>query len=144
MLAHKASHEGFIAAEAIAGHKVAFEPRAIPAVVFTDPEMAWCGLTETQAKSQNRSVEVVRFPWRASGRATTLGRNDGLTKLLIDPETERILDRGDCWSRRRGVNCRRRTRYRNGGGSIRYPVDYSSAPNPVGNGHGSRRSLLWT
>ncbi len=94
MLAHKASHEGFIADEAIAGHKVAFEPRAIPAVVFTDPEMAWCGLTETQAKSQNRSVEVVRFPWRASGRATTLGRNDGLTKLLIDPETERILGVG--------------------------------------------------
>ena len=94
MLAHKASHEGFIAAEAIAGHKVAFEPRAIPAVVFTDPEIAWCGLTETQAKSQRRSVEIVRFPWRASGRATTLGRNDGLTKLLIDPETERVLGMG--------------------------------------------------
>jgi dihydrolipoamide dehydrogenase len=94
MLAHKASHEGFIAAEAIAGHKVAFEPRAIPAVVFTDPEIAWCGLTETQAKSENRSVEVVRFPWRASGRATTLGCNDGVTKLLIDPETERVLGIG--------------------------------------------------
>ena len=94
MLAHKASHEGLIAAEAIAGHKVAFEPRAIPAVVFTDPEIAWCGLTEAQAKSQNRPVEVVQFPWRASGRATTLGRNDGLTKLLIDPETERILGVG--------------------------------------------------
>ena len=94
MLAHKASHEGLIAAEAIAGHKVAFEPRAIPAVVFTDPEIAWCGLTEAQAKSQNRSVEVVQFPWRASGRATTLGRNDGLTKLLIDPETERVLGVG--------------------------------------------------
>ncbi len=94
MLAHKASHEGFIAAEAIAGHKVAFEPRAIPAVVFTDPEIAWCGLTEAQAKIENRSVEVVRFPWRASGRATTLGRNDGLTKLLIDPETERVLGMG--------------------------------------------------
>lgn len=94
MLAHKASHEGLIAAEAIAGRKVAFEPRAIPAVVFTDPEIAWCGLTETQAKSQNRPMEVVRFPWRASGRATTLGRNDGLTKLLIDPETERVLGVG--------------------------------------------------
>lgn len=94
MLAHKASHEGLIAAEAIAGHKVAFEPRAIPAVVFTDPEIAWCGLTEAQAKSQNRSVEVVQFPWRASGRAATLGRNDGLTKLLIDPETERVLGVG--------------------------------------------------
>ena len=94
MLAHKASHEGFIAAEVIAGHKVAFEPRAIPAVVFTDPEIAWCGLTEMEAKSQNRSVEIARFPWRASGRATSLGRNDGVTKLLIDPETERVLGMG--------------------------------------------------
>lgn len=94
MLAHKASHEGFIAAEAIAGRNVAFDPRAVPAVVFTDPEIAWCGLTETQAKNQNRPVEVARFPWRASGRATTLGRNDGLTKLLIDPETERVLGVG--------------------------------------------------
>lgn len=94
MLAHKASHEGIIAAEAIAGRNVAFEPRAVPAVVFTDPEIAWCGLTETQATNQNRPVEVARFPWRASGRATTLGRNDGLTKLLIDPETERVLGVG--------------------------------------------------
>ena len=94
MLAHKASHEGLIAAEAIAGRNVAFEPRAIPAVVFTEPEIAWCGLTETQAKSQNRPVEVVRFPWGASGRATTLGRHDGFTKMLIDPETERVLGVG--------------------------------------------------
>ncbi len=76
------------------GHKVAFEPRAIPAVVFTDPEIAWCGLTETEAKSQNRSVEIARFPWRASGMAATLGCNDGATKLLIDPETERVLGMG--------------------------------------------------
>ena len=94
MLAHKASHEGRIAAEVIAGHKVAFEPRAIPAVVFTDPEIAWCGLTESVAKEQNRAVEVVRFPWAASGRALTMDRTDGLTKLLIDPETERILGMG--------------------------------------------------
>ena len=93
-LAHTASHEGSVAAEVIAGHKAAFEPNAIPAVVFTDPEIAWCGLTEQEAKQQNRSVEVARFPWAASGRATTLGRNDGLTKLLIDPETERILGVG--------------------------------------------------
>ena len=76
------------------GHKVAFEPWAIPAVVFTDPEIAWCGLTETEAKSQNRSVEIARFPWRASGMAATLGCNDGATKLLIDPETERVLGMG--------------------------------------------------
>jgi len=94
MLAHKASHEGTTAVEAIAGHKVAFEPNAIPAVVFTDPEIAWCGLTETQAQEQGRPVKVARFPWAASGRATTLDRNDGLTKLLIDPDTERVLGVG--------------------------------------------------
>lgn len=94
MLAHKATHEGRVAAEAIAGNKVAFEPHAIPAVVFTDPEVAWCGLTETQAKEEGRQIEVARFPWGASGRALTLGRTDGLTKLVIDPETERILGAG--------------------------------------------------
>ncbi len=94
MLAHKASAEGKVAVESIAGHKVAFEPNAIPAVVFTDPELAWAGLTENEAKEKGIKVEVSRFPWAASGRATTLGRNDGLTKLIIDPETERILGMG--------------------------------------------------
>jgi dihydrolipoamide dehydrogenase len=94
MLAHKATHEGRVAAEVIAGQRVVFEPQAIPAVVFTDPEIAWCGLTETQANRENRPVEVARFPWAASGRATTLGRNDGLTKLLIDPKSERVLGMG--------------------------------------------------
>ena len=94
MLAHKASHEGSVAAEAIAGHKVAFEPHAIPAVVFTDPEIAWCGLTEAQATQENRPIEVARFPWAASGRATTLDRSDGLTKLVIDPQTQRVLGVG--------------------------------------------------
>jgi len=94
MLAHKASHEGRTAVEAIAGHKVAFEPAAIPAVVFTDPEVAWCGSTEDEAKAQGRKVAVARFPWAASGRAMTLGRDDGLTKLVIDPDTERILGVG--------------------------------------------------
>jgi dihydrolipoamide dehydrogenase len=91
MLAHKASHEGRVAVEAIAGHKVAFEPNAIPAVVFTDPEIAWCGLTEAEAQKQNKEVKIVKFPWAASGRAITLNRTDGLTKLFIDPQTERIL-----------------------------------------------------
>ena len=91
MLAHKASHEGIVAAETIAGHKVAFEPNAIPAVVFTDPEIAWCGLTETQAKKDGIDVEIAKFNWGASGRAITVNRTDGLTKLLIDPETERVL-----------------------------------------------------
>jgi dihydrolipoamide dehydrogenase len=94
MLAHKASHEGRVAVEAIAGHKVAFEPNAIPAVVFTDPEIAWCGLTETQAEKENREVKVAKFPWAASGRAVTLDRPDGMTKLLLDPQTERVLGVG--------------------------------------------------
>ena len=94
MLAHKASHEGRVAVEAIAGHKVAFEPKAIPAVVFTDPEIAWCGLTETEAQKENRNIQVVKFPWGASGRAATLDRNDGLTKLIIDPQTQRVLGVG--------------------------------------------------
>jgi dihydrolipoamide dehydrogenase len=94
MLAHKAMHEGRTAVEAIAGHKVAFEPAAIPAVVFTDPEVAWAGLTETQAQKENIEIKVAKFPWAASGRAVTLDRTDGLTKLLIDPNTERVLGVG--------------------------------------------------
>ena len=94
MLAHKASHEGRVAVEVIAGHKVAFEPNAIPAVVFTDPEIAWCGLTETEAQRQNREIKVTRFPWAASGRAITLDRPDGMTKLIFDPQTERLLGVG--------------------------------------------------
>lgn len=94
MLAHKASHEGRVAVEAILGHPSVFDPRAIPAVVFTDPEMAWCGLTELQAKQDGREVKIVSFPWQASGRATTLGRNDGLTKLVLDPHTEQVLGVG--------------------------------------------------
>jgi dihydrolipoamide dehydrogenase len=94
MLAHKASHEGRVAVEAIAGHKVAFEPNAIPAVVFTDPEVAWCGLTETQAQKENREIKVAKFPWAASGRAVTLDRPEGMTKLLIDPQSERVLGVG--------------------------------------------------
>jgi dihydrolipoamide dehydrogenase len=94
MLAHKASHEGRTAVEAIAGHKVAFEPNAIPAVVFTDPEIAWCGLTETQAQKENRDINVSRFPWAASGRAVTLDRPEGMTKLIFDPQSERVLGVG--------------------------------------------------
>src|SRR5713226_3351359 len=94
MLAHKASHEGRTAVEAIAGHKVAFEPAAIPAVVFTDPEIAWCGLTETQAQQESREIKVARFPWAASGRAMTVDRTEGMTKLILDPQTERVLGVG--------------------------------------------------
>jgi dihydrolipoamide dehydrogenase len=94
MLAHKASHEGRVAAEVIAGENVAFQPRAIPAVVFTDPELAWCGMTEAQAKKEGRSVTIAKFPWGASGRAITLDRTDGMTKLVLDPDSEIILGVG--------------------------------------------------
>jgi dihydrolipoamide dehydrogenase len=94
MLAHKASHEGRVAVDAIAGDRVAFEPLAIPAVVFTDPELAWCGLTESDAQKQHREIAVARFPWAASGRALTLDRPEGLTKLVLDPATERVLGVG--------------------------------------------------
>ena len=94
MLAHKASHEARVAIEAIAGHKAVFEPLAIPAVVFTDPEIAWAGVTETQAQQENRKLDVVRFPWGASGRAISIDRVDGMTKLLIDPTNERVVGVG--------------------------------------------------
>ncbi|SFN98771.1 dihydrolipoyl dehydrogenase [Salegentibacter flavus] len=92
MLAHKATHEGRIAAEVIAGKKgAAYDPKVIPAVVFTNPELAWCGLTENEAQEKDRKVKVVKFPWVASGRAAAIGENKGFTKLLIDPESEVIL-----------------------------------------------------
>jgi dihydrolipoamide dehydrogenase len=94
MLAHKASHEARVAVDAILGERVAFEPLAIPAVVFTDPELAWCGLTEGDAKKQGREIAVTRFPWAASGRAITLDRTDGMTKLVLDPKTGRVLGVG--------------------------------------------------
>jgi dihydrolipoamide dehydrogenase len=94
MLAHKASHEARVAVEAAFGQRSAFEPAAIPAVVFTDPEVAWCGLTEQQARAGNRSVEISRFPWAASGRSITLDRTDGMTKLIADSSTGRVLGVG--------------------------------------------------
>jgi dihydrolipoamide dehydrogenase len=95
MLAHKATHEGLIAARVIAGQQAAFD-QVVPAVVFTDPEIAWCGLTEETATASKRSVTITRFPWAASGRATTLGRNDGVTKLVLDAESGRVLGVGIC------------------------------------------------
>ena len=94
LLAHKATHEGRVAAEHIAGQKTAYEPKAIPAIIFTEPEIAWTGLTETQAKEQGREVKTAVFPWSASGRATTLDRSAGITKLIIDPANDRILGAG--------------------------------------------------
>jgi dihydrolipoamide dehydrogenase len=94
MLAHKASHEGKVAVEAIAGEPAVFDSRAIPAVVFTDPEVAWCGLMENDAKKQGIEVKAARFPWAASGKAVSLGRTEGLTKLVLDPQTDRVLGVG--------------------------------------------------
>ncbi len=94
MLAHKASHEGVVAAEVIAGKNVVFDPRAIPSVAYTDPEVAWTGLTEAQAVDEGTSYEKAVFPWQASGRALSLGRPDGLTKLLVEPESRRVLGAG--------------------------------------------------
>jgi len=94
MLAHKATHEGKVAAEVIAGHHAAFEPMTIPSVAYTDPEVAWMGLTETQAKTQSIEYQKVTFPWAASGRAGAIGRSEGATKLLLDPGTRRILGAG--------------------------------------------------
>jgi dihydrolipoamide dehydrogenase len=94
MLAHKATHEGHTAAEVVAGHDVAFDAQAIPSVAYTDPEVAWMGLTETRAKAEGIEYEKASFPWAASGRALTVGRPDGVTKLLVDPESRRILGAG--------------------------------------------------
>jgi dihydrolipoamide dehydrogenase len=94
MLAHKATYEGKVAVEAIAGEAAAYDVQAMPAVVFTDPEIAWCGLTETQAKQDKREVKVAKFRWNASGRAATLARVEGLTKLVLEPESDRVLGVG--------------------------------------------------
>jgi dihydrolipoyl dehydrogenase len=94
MLAHKASHEGKVAAEVIAGHNVTFEPRTIPNVAYTDPEVAWMGLTESQAKEQGIEYEKAVFPWAASGRALSVGRDEGFTKLITEPGSGRVLGAG--------------------------------------------------
>ena len=94
MLAHKASHEGRVAVEALVGRPVEFRPQAIPAVVFTDPEIAWAGLTEEQARAEGREISVSTYPWAASGRAHAIGRMEGLTKWLVDPQSNRVLGCG--------------------------------------------------
>jgi len=94
MLAHRASHQGKVAVESLHGEPALFAPRAIPAVVFTDPEIAWAGLTENEALAQGRTVEISRYPWAASGRAQALGRTEGMTKIIVDPETDTVLGVG--------------------------------------------------
>jgi dihydrolipoamide dehydrogenase len=94
LLAHKAMHEGKVAAEVIAGQRVAFDARAIPAVVYTDPQIAWCGLTEQDATAQQRQVKVARFPWKASGRAVTMAATEGFTKIIVDAASQGVLGMG--------------------------------------------------
>lgn len=94
MLAHKAMHEGRVAAEVICGLPSAFDFRAMPAVVYTDPQIAWCGWTEDEARARNRPIKVTRFPWSASGRAASMGISKGMTKMIIDPHTGRLLGMG--------------------------------------------------
>jgi dihydrolipoamide dehydrogenase len=94
MLAHKATHEGKVAAQVIAGQKSFFDARTIPSVAYTDPEIAWCGLTEEQAKEQGIEYEKGAFPWAASGRALSMGASNGLTKVLFDKETKRVIGAG--------------------------------------------------
>jgi dihydrolipoamide dehydrogenase len=94
LLAHKATHEAIVAAKAIAGLSAAFEPKTIPFVEYTSPEVAECGLSERQAKEQNRNIEVTKFPWSASGRAASLGQNVGLTKLIVDADSGQVLGMG--------------------------------------------------
>jgi dihydrolipoamide dehydrogenase len=94
MLAHKAMHEAKVAAEVAAGHKSAFDARVIPSVAYTDPEIAWVGLTETEAKAKGIPYKKGQFPWAANGRSLSLGRDEGFTKLLFDPETHRVLGGG--------------------------------------------------
>ena len=103
MLAHKATREGKVAAEVIDGQPSAFDARAIPAVVYTDPQIAWCGMTEEQARKDNIKIDVQRFPWKFSGRATTMGAPEGLTKIIVDPDTQRILGVGICGRNTEGL-----------------------------------------
>ena len=94
MLAHKATHEGKVAAEVIAGLPALFDPMTIPSVAYTDPEVAWMGLTETEAKEKGIEIEKGVFPWAASGRALCIGRDEGLTKLIFDAKTKRLIGAG--------------------------------------------------
>jgi dihydrolipoamide dehydrogenase len=94
MLAHKAAHQARVAVEAVLGRSASFDKLAIPAVIFTDPEIAWAGLTEEQARREGRTWEAVSYPWAASGRAQALGRVEGLTKWILDPQTTRVLGCG--------------------------------------------------
>jgi len=143
MLAHKASHEGKVAAEVAAGQKSAFDARCIPSVAYTDPEVAWVGVTEIDAKAQNVQYGKGMFPWAASGRSLALNRDEGFTKLLFDKETHRVIGAG--WSdQRRRSGCRSGARDRNGRRCGGHRSDHSSPSDPLGNRCVRRRGLRGT
>ena len=133
MLAHKAAHQGKVAAEVAAGHKASFDARSIPSVAYTDPEIAWAGLTETDAKTRGIQYGKGVFPWAASGRSLALNRDDGFTKLLFDKETHRILGAGIVGTNAGDSDRRSGAGHRNGRRRIRYRLDDSSASDLVGN-----------
>ena len=142
LLAHKAHKEARIAVEVINGENSVFEHVVIPAVVFTDPELAWCGLTEAEAKERGVKYEVAKFPWAASGRALSFDRTDGLTKMLIDPESDRVLGVGICGAGRGRVDCRSRAGAGNGRDRRGHRADRASASDAVRNADGMRRRFL--
>ena len=143
MLAHKASHEGKVAVEVLAGKPAAFEPKAIPAVVFTDPEIAWAGLTETEAKRQGRPIEVAQFPWAASGRAHAIGRTEGLTRWIVDPQDAARFGLRDRRLRCGRPDCRGRDGHRARRHGPRRGRDDPSAPDARRDARRGGRDVLW-
>jgi dihydrolipoamide dehydrogenase len=142
MLAHKASREGRIAVEAITGHYSGPDKFIVPAVVFTDPEVAWCGLTEAEARQRNTRVEVAKFSWGASGRALTFDRPEGLTKMIIDPETERILGVGIVGAGAGELIAEGGGGHRDGGNREGHCAFGAPASDLVGDPHGMRGGVL--
>ena len=133
MLAHKATHEGKVAAEVAAGQKSAFDARVIPSVAYTDPEVAWVGVTETEAQASGRKLEKGLFPWMASGRSLSLNRDEGFTKLLFDPETHRVVGGGIVGTQRRRPDLGSRAGNRDGCRGRRHRAHHPPAPDAVRN-----------
>ncbi len=143
MLAHKAMHEAKVAAEVAAGHKASFDARVIPSVAYTDPEVAWVGITEGQAKRDGLNIRKASFPWLASGRSLSLGRDEGSTKLIVDAATGRVIGGGIVGPNAGELNRGNRAGDRVGCGCSRYRTDHPPASHPVRDGgpqcRGARR-----
>ena len=142
MLAHKAAHEGKIAAEVIAGHNVAFDKLAIPAVVFTDPEIAWAGITVAEAKRDGVKHKVAQYPWAASGRAQAVGRTEGMSKIIFDPDTEQVLGVGIVGIGAGRTHCRGDVGHRNGLLGARSGRNHPRSSNDERDGRPRRRCAI--